>query len=124
MLQWEHIRTQHMVHKEHSQRKLPPVKYRTSGGVPGENLDHLSGRRMGPLPEFCRIGKGHWKLKRGIYIGCSQYALPAINGKLKSSRVALTPGCHGLVEVDHYSRVEEPMRGHKRLERVAINESH
>ena len=96
-----------MVHKEHSLRKLPSIKYRISGCVPGENLDHLLGRRMGKLPEVCRIGKGHWKLKCGNYIGCSQYALSAINGEMKSSRVAFTPGCHGLVKIDHYSRVEE-----------------
>ena len=79
---------------------------------------------MWPLPEVYQIYKGLWKLKRDSYIGCSQYALSAINGELKNSRVALTSGCHGLVEIDHYSKVEEPMRGHKRLKRVEMNESH
>ena len=46
----------------------------------------------------------------------------AVNGEMKSSKVALTSGCHGLVKIDHYSRVEESAQGHKQLEIVTMNE--
>ena len=40
------------------------------------------------------------------------------------SRVALTPGGHGLIKIYHHSRVEKSKISHKQLEKVAMNEAH
>ena len=38
----------------------------------------------------------------------------AINGEVNSGGVALTSGSHGLVKVNHYSRIEKSTWSHKR----------
>ena len=63
-------------------------------------------------------------MKSSSDTGCSQHALTTINGEMKSSRVVLTSGSHGLIEIYHYSRVEKSSRSHERLERVAMDEAH
>ena len=63
-------------------------------------------------------------MKSSNDIGYSQHALAIINGEMKSSRVVLTSGSHGLIEMYHYSRVEKSSRIHERLERVAMDEAH
>ena len=45
-----------------------------------------------------------------------------INGEVNSSGMALTSRRHGLVKVNHYSRIEKSTWSHERLERVAMNE--
>ena len=52
-------------------------------------------------------------MKSGGYIGYSKDALMVVNGEVDSSGIALTSGCHGLVEFDHYPRIEESIRSHK-----------
>ena len=54
-------------------------------------------------------------MKSDGYIGCPKDALTAVNGKADSSGIALTSGCHGLVEVNHYPRIEELVSIHKWL---------
>ena len=41
--------------------------------------------------------------------------MTAVNGEVDNSGIVLTSGCHGLVEVDHYPRIEESGRIHKWL---------
>ena len=67
------------------------------------------------LPIVHLIGQGHWKVKRGGYIGYSKGALAVVNGEADSSGIALPLGRHGLVEVNHYPRIEESARSHKWL---------
>ena len=62
---------------------------------------------MWPLSIVCGIGQGHWKVKRGGYVGSSKGALAVVNGERDSSGIALPSRRHGLVEVNHYSRIEE-----------------
>ena len=76
---------------------------------------------MWPLSIVRRIGHGHWKVKRGDYVDYSKGALVAVNGETDSSGIALPSGCHGLVEVNHYSWIEELARSHKWLKRVEMN---
>ena len=35
-----------------------------------------------------------------------------------------SPGCHGMVELDDHPGVEEPARGHKRLQGVPLHKPH
>ena len=68
---------------------------------------------MWPLPIVCRIGQDHRKVKSDGYISCPEDALMPINGEVDNSGIALTTGRHGMVEVDHYPRIEELTRSHK-----------
>ena len=43
---------------------------------------------------------------------------------MKSSRVGLTLGSHGLIEIYHYFRVEKSLQSHERIERVVMDEPH
>ena len=51
----------------------------------------------------------------GCNIGGLKYPLAAINQEMDYSGMRYSPGCHGMVELDDYPGVEEPVRGHKRL---------
>ena len=62
---------------------------------------------MSPLPIVCEIGQDHWKVKSGGYISYPKDALMTVNGEVDSTGIALTAGRHGLVEVEHYPRIEE-----------------
>ena len=68
---------------------------------------------MWPLPIICRIGQDYLKVKSDGYINCPKDALTTVNGEADSSGIAFTSGRHGLVEVDHYPRIEESARSHK-----------
>ena len=70
---------------------------------------------MWPLSIVFRIGQGHRKVKRGGHVGSSKGALVAVNGEMNSSGIALPSRRHGLVEVNHYSRIEELAWSHKWL---------
>ena len=63
----------------------------------------------------CGVVQDHWKVKNGGYISCPKDASMAVDGEVGSSGIALTRGCHGLVEVDHYPWIEESVRSHKWL---------
>ena len=61
-------------------------------------------------------------MKSNNDIDCSQHALTTINCEMKSSRVGLTLGSHGMIEIYHYSRVEKFSQSYEWLERVAMDE--
>ena len=62
---------------------------------------------MWPLSIVRGIVQGHWKVKRGGYVGCSKGALAGVNGETDSSGITLPSGHHDIVEVNHYSWIEE-----------------
>ena len=60
----------------------------------------------------------------GCNIGCLKCPLVAINREMDNSRMRYSPRCHGIVELDDHLRVEEPARGHKRLQEVPLHKPH
>ena len=49
--------------------------------------------------------------------------LMAINREMDNNRLRYPLGCHGMVELDDHLGVEEPTRGHKRLQGVPLHKS-
>ena len=70
---------------------------------------------MWPQPIVVEISQDHWKVKSGGYSRCSKDALTVLVGEENSNVIALTEERHGLVEVDHYPRIEESTRSRKWL---------
>ena len=78
-------------------------------------------RRFEPSPEVKDMAtayslqnwQGSLECGKQRYISCLKDALMAVNSEADSSGIVLTSGRHGLVEVDHYSRIEESVRSHK-----------
>ena len=60
----------------------------------------------------------------GCNIGGLKCPLAAINREMDNSRMRYSPECHGMVELDDHLRVEEPARGHKRLQGVPLHKPH
>ena len=60
----------------------------------------------------------------GYNIGGLKCPLRAINREMDNSRMRYSPGCHGMIELDDYLGVEEPMQGHKRLQGVPLHKPH
>ena len=57
-------------------------------------------------------------------VGGPKYPWPAVNRKMKSIRVGLTPRCHRMIELDDYPRIIELMRHHEWLQMVSLHEEH
>ena len=57
-------------------------------------------------------------------IGGLKCPLTAINQEMDNSRMRYSPGCHCMVELDDHMGVEEPVRGHKRLQGVPLHKPH
>ena len=57
-------------------------------------------------------------------VGGPKYPWPAVNGKVQSSRVGLTPRCHRMIELDDYPRIIESTWRHERLHMVSLHEEH
>ena len=51
-------------------------------------------------------------MKSNGYINCLKDSLTAINGEANSGGIALSSGRHGLVEVDHYPRIDDELKSH------------
>ena len=60
----------------------------------------------------------------GCNIGGLKCLLAAINREMENSMMRYLPGCHGMVELDDHLEVEEPKRGHKRLQGVPLHKLH
>ena len=60
----------------------------------------------------------------GYNISGPKCPLAAINREMDNSRMRYSPGCHGMVELDDHPEVEEPARGHKRLQGVPLHKPH
>ena len=57
-------------------------------------------------------------------VGGPKYPWLAIDRKMKSGRVGLTPGFHRMIELDDYPRIIEPTRHHEWLKMVSLHEEH
>ena len=57
-------------------------------------------------------------------IGGLKCPLVAINLEMDNSRLRYPFGCHGMVELDDHPGLEEPTRGHKRLQGVQLHKPH
>ena len=57
-------------------------------------------------------------------VGGPKYPCPAIDRKMKSSRVGLMPRCHRMIELDDYPRIIELTRHHEWLQMVSLREEH
>ena len=53
-----------------------------------------------------------------------KYPWPAVDRKMKSSRVGLSPGCHRMIELDDDPRIIELTRHHERLQMVSLHKKH
>ena len=62
---------------------------------------------MWPLPIVYGVSQDQRKVKSGGYISYPKDALMVVDGEADSSGIVLTEGGHGLVEINHYPRIEE-----------------
>ena len=63
-------------------------------------------------------------MEGGCNIDGLKCPLATINREMDDSGMRYSPGCHGMVELDDYPGVEEPTRGHKRLQGVPLHKPH
>ena len=104
-----------MVYQKHTLREVPPEQYSPTSSVHGEKPDHLPSRGMGPLSIFGCIGEDHCKMESSCDAGGPKYPWPAVDGKMQSSRVDLTPTHHRMIKLNDYPRIMESTRRHERL---------
>ena len=57
-------------------------------------------------------------------VGGPKYPWSAVDGKMQSSRVCLSPSGHRVIKHDDYPRIKISMRRHERLEMVSLHEEH
>ena len=57
-------------------------------------------------------------------IGGSKYPWPAVDRKMKSSRVGLSSGCHSMIELDDDPRIIVLMWNHEWLHMVSLYDEH
>ena len=57
-------------------------------------------------------------------VGGPKYPWPAVDGKMQSSQVGLSPGRHRVIKLDDYPRIKITMRRHERLQVVSLHEEH
>ena len=60
----------------------------------------------------------------GYNIGGPKCPLTTINGEVDGSRIGVSPGFHGVIELNDHPGVEKPTRGHKRLQGVPLHKPH
>ena len=53
-----------------------------------------------------------------------KYPWPAVDRKMQSSRVGLTPRRHRMIKLDDYPRIIESTRRYERLQMVSLHEEH
>ena len=63
-------------------------------------------------------------MESGCDIEGSKHPRSAVDRKMKSSRVGLTPRCYRMIELDNYSRMIELTRHHEWLQTVSLHEEH
>ena len=63
-------------------------------------------------------------MERNCDIGGPKYPWPAVDKKMKSSRVGLSLGCHRMIELDDDPGIIEPTRHHERLQMVFLHKEH
>ena len=57
-------------------------------------------------------------------VGGLKYPWPAVDGKMKSRRVGLSPRRHCVIKLDDYRRIKIATRRHERLQVVSLHEKH
>ena len=60
----------------------------------------------------------------GCNIGGLKCPLEPISREMDNNGMRYSPRCHGMVELDDHPGVEEPTRGHKRLQGVPLHKLH
>ena len=63
-------------------------------------------------------------MEYGCNIGGLKCPLATINREMDNSRMRYSSVCHGMVELNDHPGVEEPARGHKRLQGVPLHKPH
>ena len=53
-------------------------------------------------------------------VGGPKYPWPAVDGKMQSSGVGLSPRRHHVIKLDDYQRIKISMRRHERLHMVSL----
>ena len=124
MLKWEQIRPQYVVYQYHALRELPPERYGSSGSVHEKKPGHLPGRGMGPLSIVSCVSEDHRQIESCCDVGGRKYPWPAVNGKMHSSWVGLSPRRHRVIKLDDYPRIKITTRRHERLKVVSLHEDH
>ena len=84
-------------------------------------MNHLPRQGVGPQLVVSRVGLDNREMECGCNIGNLKCPLAAINREMDTSGMRYSPGCHGMVELNDHSGVEEPARGHKRLQGVPLH---
>ena len=62
-----------------------------------------------------RVGEDHWQMKRSCDVRGPKYPWPAVDGKIQSRRVGLSPRCHHMIKLDDNPRIIVSTRHQERL---------
>ena len=84
-------------------------------------MNHLPGRGMGPLSVIGQVGEDHRKIECSCNVCGSKYPWSAINRKMNSSQIKLSPGGHSVVELDDHLELEKLAWGHKWLQGLPLH---
>ena len=79
---------------------------------------------MGPLSIVGRVGEDHWKMKSSCDVEGPKYPWPAVDGKMQSRRVGLSPRCHRMIKLDYYPRIIVSTWHHELLQMVSLHKEH
>ena len=60
-------------------------------------------------------------MKSSCDVGGPKYPWPAVNGKIKSRQVGLSPRCHRMIKLNDYPRIIVSTRRHERLQMVSLH---
>ena len=63
-------------------------------------------------------------MKSNCDVGGSKYPWSAVNVKMQSRRVGLSPRCHRMIKLDDYPRIIKSTRRHERLQMISLHEEH
>ena len=79
---------------------------------------------MGPLSIVSYIGEDYWQMESSCDVGGPKYPWSAVDGKMRSSRVDLSPRRHRVIKLDDYPRIKKSTRHHERLQMVSLHKEH
>ena len=71
-----------------------------------------------------RVGKHHWEIECSCNVRGPKCPLTAIDREVDGSWIGVSPGCHGVIELNDHLGVEKPVWGYKRLQGVPLHKSH
>ena len=70
------------------------------------------------------IGEDHWHMESSCDVGGPKYPWLAVDGKMQSRRVSLTPRLHRVIKLDDYPRIIVSTRRLERIQMVSLHEEH